>query len=116
MADQKKGFSKPEPSPLPATVNIERSQDNDDDLPVDVDPEPEQVKKEEDYVRLTCTAVKVRAGEAPVTHLREMFHGKNITLSVGGKGKVMTRACATHIMRHARDYSMQAELSLEEVS
>lgn len=86
--------------------------------PVDLD-EPVVEKREDDYMRLTCRALSQHANakdqaELPAT-VRIMYQGKTIELEVGGKGKVMTRGCANHIVRKASTWSFKADLLLEDV-
>lgn len=88
--------------------------------PVDLDePTPAPEKREDDYVRLTLRSVEQHPkakdqAELPGT-ARVMYQGKTIALTVGEKGKVMTRGCANHFIRKALTWSYKADLLLEDV-
>ncbi len=87
--------------------------------PVDLDEPVVAEKKEDDYMRLTLVSVGQRPNTKDQAELpssvRIMYQGKNIELQAGGKGKVMTRGCANHIVRKASTWSFHAELLLEDV-
>lgn len=88
--------------------------------PVDLDPPvPVAEQRPDDTVRLTIKALGQLAGakdqvELPKT-LRFLYHGKNIELEVGARGKVMTRGCASHIQRKTQTWSMKVDLTVEDV-
>lgn len=88
--------------------------------PVDRDPpRPAAAQQADDTVRLTCKGLAQLPGakdqvELPAM-LRFMYQGKTIELQPGGKGKIMTRGCASHIQRKVLTWSMKVDLAVEDV-